>query len=275
MKSFDRRWIFLTIGLIVFVLLKFPFQLQYSPSVQTMGTFNALEGLSPGSTIFLAVDYGPSTQAEILPMHEAMLYQLLKKDIKIIAGSVIETGPPLTDNTFEKIAQELKEEGIAKKYGVDFVNLGFKSGNDVAIAKIGASIPETFPIDYRGNNVEDLPIMDGIVNFDQISLLISYSSGTPGTRQWLHQIQTRYKVRMVAGVTAVQAPDLYSFFQSNQLEGFLGGLVGAAEYEYLLDRPGNGMAGMNVQSICHIFILGLILFGNIIYFRGRRKNNLE
>ena len=108
-----------------------------------------------------------------------------------------------------------------------------------------------------------------------IALLCNLSAGAPGARQWLQQVQTRYGVRMIAGVTAVMAPDLYSFFQSKQMEGFLGGLVGAAEYEYLLDKPGLAMSGMNVQSIAHFLILGFVVVGNFIYFRERRRQRTE
>jgi hypothetical protein len=111
-------------------------------------------------------------------------------------------------------------------------------------------------------------MMKDVKNFSQIVMLCSISSGSPGVRQWLQQVQSRYKVRMITGVTAVMTPDLYSFMQTGQLEGFLGGLVGAAEYENLLGRPGSGMGGMGVQSLAHMLILGFIVIGNVLYIRS-------
>lgn len=274
-KGLDRRWIFLAVGLVVLVFLKIPFALKYIPNEKTRGVYNAVESLEPGSIVYLAIDYGPSSQAELLPMHKALVYHMLKRNLKIIAGSLWETGPPMTDKVFKSIAAGLQNEGMSKEYGVDYVNLGYKSGSDVAMAKIGTSIPETYPRDYLGKPVSDYAIMQGVTNFDQIGLLCNISAGAPGARQWLQQVQTRYNVRMVAGVTAVMAPDLYSFFQSKQVEGFLGGLVGAAEYEYLLKRPGFGMAGMNVQSLTHYLILIFIVIGNILYIHERMKMKRE
>jgi hypothetical protein len=271
LRDFDRRWIFLAIGLVAVLFLRIPLGLSFRPSEQTKGFFEAVESVERGSTVFLAVDYGPSSQAEILPMHEAVVERFLRRDVRIVSASVWETGPPLTENVFTLAASRLEKEGIQKQYGVDFVNLGFKAGTDVALAKIGSSIREAFPLDYRGTPVEEIPIMKGVENFDQISLLCEMSAGDPGARQWLQQVQKRYEVRMIAGVTAVMAPDLYSFYQSKQIEGFLGGLVGAAEYEYLLERPGAGMGGMNVQSIAHFLILGFVLLGNVIYVLERRR----
>lgn len=274
-KGLDRRWIFLSVGLVVLVLLKIPFASKYAPNEKSRGVYEAVESLEPGSIVYLSIDYGPSSQAELLPMHEALVYHMLKRNLRIISGSVWETGPPMIDKVYKSVDNILRKEGISKEYGVDYVNLGYKSGMDVAIARIGTSIPETYPRDYLGKPVNDYAIMKGVTNFNQIGLLCNISSGSPGARQWLQQVQTRYKVRMVAGVTAVMAPDLYSFFQSKQVEGFLGGLVGAAEYEYLLNRPGFGMAGMNVQSITHYLILLFILIGNVLYIRERMKKKRE
>ena len=271
MKSLDRRWIFLSIGLVVFVFLRVPFKVRYSPTPSTTGYYEALKSLPTGSIVFLGIDYGPDSQAELRPMHEATVYQLLKHGVRVIAASVWETGPPLTDAVFDQVAEELAREGITKTYGVDYVNLGYKAGQDVAIAKLGTSIPETFPADSRGTRLAELPILRGVRNFDQIVMLCDIGAGVPGPRQYLQQIQLRYKVRMLAGATAVSSPDLYAFFQSRQLEGFLGGLVGAAEYEYLLDRPGRAMAGMNVQSLAHFLIIGFVVVGNILYYLERRR----
>lgn len=269
--NFDRRWIFLAIALVVLVFLKLPVQLPIHPGAESRGFFESVESVPPGSAIYLAVDYGPSTEAEIFPMHRGIVYQALKRGLKVIAGSVWDTGPPMAERAFEEATALLEKEGLHKEYGRDFANLGYKAGYDVAIAKVGSSIPETYPVDYRGNPVQNLPVMEGIENFTRIELLCNFSAGTPGARQWLQQVQTRYRVKMIAGVTAVMAPDLYSFFHSRQISGFLGGLVGAAEYEYLLDRPGPAMAGMTVQSLAHLLIILLIGIGNFTYFRQRSK----
>ena len=65
------------------------------------------------------------------------------------------------------------------------------------------------------------------------------------------------------------ASDAYPYLNAGQLEGLLGGLSGAAEYEKLIGVPGTATIGMDAQSIAHILIILLIALGNIAYFATR------
>ena len=75
---------------------------------------------------------------------------------------------------------------------------------------------------------------------------------------------------MVAGVTAVSAPEYYPYLQAGQLQGLLGGMAGAAEYEVLVKYPALATRGMDAQSLAHVFIAFMIILGNIAFI-GQRK----
>ncbi len=68
------------------------------------------------------------------------------------------------------------------------------------------------------------------------------------------------------------AQDYYPYLQSRQLIGLLNGMKGAAEYEKLVGAPGDGMRGMAAQSGGQFLIIGLVIFGNIIFIITRRKS---
>ena len=61
----------------------------------------------------------------------------------------------------------------------------------------------------------------------------------------------------------------------DRLKGLLGGLRPAAEYEILLEQPGEAVAMMDAQSAAHITILAFILLGNIAYFVTKPKQRLN
>ena len=86
---------------------------------------------------------------------------------------------------------------------------------------------------------------------------------------------------MVSGNTAVQAPLLYPYYPK-QLKGLLGGIKSAAEYEVLLakgypqfDKPNMKVAlkRWGPQTIAHLLIIALIIFGNIMFFIDKKEDH--
>jgi hypothetical protein len=264
--ALDRRWIFLALGSVVVFFLIFPVTMPVTVSEQVRAMYETIEALPAGARVHLSIDYGPGSEAELWPQHIAILRQLFEKDCKVICSSLWTDGPPMIEKGFAVVLSDLEREGKRKVRGVDYVNLGFKAGDRVAIAKIGSSFKETFPTDYQGNPTSKLPIMQGWDTYRDIDLLITIAVGDPGAVEYIQQAQSRYNVPMVAGVTAVISPQLYPYYQSRNLKGFLGGLAGAAEYEKLVGRPGYATRGMIIQSAVHLLIVGLVLAGNFAQF---------
>lgn len=266
LRALDRRWIFLAVGLLVIVPLLFGFRLApVLPSHRAKGFYDAIERVPEGSIVLVAGDYDPGTAAENYPMHLAAVRHLMRRNIKIIGVELYPAGPPLADEIMRIVAAE-----TGKKESIDYVNLGYKVGNELVMSSMGSSIPGTFPIDNRGIPVGQIPIMKGIVNFQQINLIVSISAGYPGTKEWVQQVVSRFHVPMVAGVTAVSAPEYYPYLQAGQLQGLLGGMAGAAEYEVLVERPGLATRGMDAQSLAHVFIAFMIVLGNIAFLPQRK-----
>lgn len=269
--TLDRRWIFLLVFITTAVFYKILLPMPVRISPQTRHFYETLEQLKPGDVVHLTADYSVSVVPELYPMHKAVVRRLLEKNVKIIASTLWIESVALIDRAFKEACAELSAEGIERHYGIDYVNLGYKAGSDVVMTRLGTSFPETYPRDARGTPVNELPIMKNIRNFDDITLMVNFSVGSPGIRQWIQQVQKRYGVKIVCGATGIMSPDLYAFCQSGQLAGLLAGLVGAAEYETLLNRPGKAIAGMTIQSFMHLLIILLILSGNIIFFLDKRN----
>ncbi|MCD6386655.1 hypothetical protein J7M23_12890 [Candidatus Sumerlaeota bacterium] len=269
--TLDRRWIYLGIAIIAIAFYIHPVPLPIGVSPQTQAFYDAIESVKPGEIVHLTVDYSPGGMPELFPMTKAVIRRLFEKDVKIVASTLWPEGVPITERAFKEVLEQLSAEGIHKEYGIDYVNLGYKVGQDAVMTRLGTSFKATYPEDARGTKVEDIPLMQEFDNFDGIALMVNFSVGVPGIRQWIQQVQMRYHVKIVCGATGVMSPDLYAFFQSKQLKGFLGGLVGAAEYEKLINFPGKATSGMTIQSFLHLFIVLLVLIGNGAYFFSRRQ----
>jgi hypothetical protein len=265
-RSIDRRVIFTLIFIAVAWPLIQPMRLpiSVSPPVETL--YDAIEAVPEGSIVMLGGDYSPDTMPELQPMVEAFIHHAFERNLRVVIACLWPASPPLV----ERITTPLAEE-YGKEYGVDYVNLGYMAGGIVTLLGMGSSIPNTFPSDYHGTPVGSIPLMQEVENFDDIAFVMEVSAGTPGTREWVQQIQGRYRVSIGSGTTAVGAPNFYPYVQSGQLTGLLGGLKGAAEYETLIGHPADATKGMDAQSIVHALVVVFILLGNVVYLLERRR----
>ena len=265
-RQIDRRLIFVLILVAVAWPLIQPMRLpiDVSPPVQTL--YDAIEAVPPGSIVMLGGDYSPDTMPELQPMGESFIRHAFSRDLRIVVACLWPASPPLVERAMTPIAEE-----FGKEYGVDYVNLGYMAGGIVTLLGMGASIPNTFPTDYGGTPVSEIPLMQEVENFEDIAFVMEISAGTPGTREWVQQVQCRFDVTLGSGVTAVSAPNFYPYIQSGQLTRLLGGLKGAAEYETLVGVPGTATRGMDAQSVVHALIVVFILLGNVVYFVSRRS----
>ncbi len=268
----DRRFIFLVVLLVIIVPYVRPLGLPIRVSREARSFFQAVERVPEGGTIFLAADYDPGSMPELQPMTMAVLDLCFRRNVKVVGFCLWPAGPPLLARAFGDVAPR-----YAKEYGVDYVNLGFKEGREAVMVRVGTAVREAFPTDYDGRPVSQLPIMADVQNFSSVYLLVSISAGYPGTKEWVQQVGQRFQnageemIPIVSGCTAVSAPEYYAYVNAGQLDGLLGGLAGAAEFEELIGVMGTATRGMDGQSLAHVVIIFFIVLGNLLFVAAGRK----
>lgn len=268
----DRRIIFAFIAVAVAVPLFFNVSMYVETTAEVRGVYSAVDTLSPGSKVLISFDYDPGSMPELQPMAESFFRHCFAKDLKVIVIGLWPQGPLQANWALHVI---LNEPDIKKKnleYGVDYVNLGYTAGNEVVIQRMGSDIHAAFPTDSYGTPIDEIPIMKGVRNFDNIDFVYNLSAGYPGTQEWVQFAADRFHAVLGAGTTAVQAPLMYPFLGRNQLVGILGGMKGAAEYEVLANRPARGVRYMFSQGIAHAVVVFFVIIGNIAYFATRKRS---
>ncbi len=267
LETLDRRWLFLAMALLVVGPLIFPAGLPLKVSPPVRSFHDTIEKLPNGSTVLMSCDYDPSAKPEMVPMTKTAFRHLLGKDCKVVVTVLWNAGPGLVEATLNEVATEFP----GKRYGVDWVNLGYKAGDDAVMVLMGQGIKNAFPRDYRGTPTRDIPMLQSVRDYSSFPLLVNISAGFPGTKEWVQQVQSRFHLPMVSGCTAVSAPEYYPYLQSGQLLGLLGGMAGAAEYEKARDEKGSATKGMDAQSLAHIFVALCIVLGNVVQRLKRRE----
>lgn len=271
-KNLDRRIIFLMMFLAVAVPIIIPIGLPVQPSPIVERGYNAVENLSSDSVVLVSFDFDPSAEPELYPMGVAILKHLMRKRANIITMALWPAGAKLAEDALREATAFMQEtEDWTPVYGIDYANIGFMAGGMIVITSIGKSLPRTFPTDFYRRPTSELPIMRGIENYSNIDMVVTLSAGDPGVPFWVMVAATSYGKPLIAGCTAVSAPQLYPYQQSGQLVSLIGGLKGAAEYEALADIEGRGTRGMDSQSIAHLVIVIMIIIGNITFFIEKRR----
>ncbi|MBC8525569.1 MAG: hypothetical protein ISS28_00130 [Candidatus Cloacimonetes bacterium] len=263
----DRRIIFILIffGTAVPLLLVLNLPVEVTKNVKNV--YKMVEETPEGSPVIISFDYDPSTKPEIQPMAVAIIQQSLRNKLKLICIALWPMGVQLCNEAFEQVLPLFPEV----KYGIDYVNLGYKAGGMVTINHMAKDLPSTFPTDAGGIPIDEFPIMKGINNFSKIGFVVGLSAGDPGLKQWVMVVHDAYGRPVAGGSTAVQVPYLLPYVnEQQQLTGLVGGLKGAAEYEKLINQPGFATKGMDAQSVAHLIIILLIVIGNVGFFITKR-----
>lgn len=261
LEAIDRRVIFVILILGVVGPMIFPMHLPIPVTPEVQNIYDRIEALQPGDTIMFAGEYDPATLAEMQSMTFSVLRHAFRRNVKVIAVCLFTSGVSQIEQDLRKIADESK-----KTYGVDYIYLGYKPYPAIVISAMGQDFRNPFPLDYiEKKDTDSYPIMKGMKNLNSVKFVIDISA-TSGVDFWLQYGQSRYKFPLALGVTAVMATDYYSFLQSNQIFGLIGGLKGAAEYETLMkEEKGYARRAMNIQSVVHCVIVGFILVGNVAF----------
>ena len=261
----DRRIIFAVITVAVIASLIVKFELPIPASEPVQGIYEKIDSLPQGSRVMISFDYDPSSKEELQPMAIAFLHHCFSKDLKVIGMTHYTGAPGLADLAMNSVARQYQ-----KTYGEDYVFLGYKPGGASLIINMGENLYTAFPKDFYGKDTATLPALQGVDSLRQINYLFDLAAGTM-IETWLVYGKEKYKFEMGAGCTAVMGPDMYPFLQSKQLNGLLGGLKGAAEYEALVNKKANAVSGMRPQSVVHVIIIIFVIFGNVVFFISKRS----
>lgn len=269
MLQLDRRIIFALIALTTLIPLLYPlgFPIRISPEVKRV--YDYLESLSEGSVFLLSMDFDPSSKPELYPMALALLRHAFRKNLKVIGMTLWLTGTGLAEKAISEVAAEFD-----KQRGVDYVFLGWSPGGSSVIINMGQDLYKAFPTDHYGFRTAEYPMMQNVRSLRDIKYVVSLAAGTPGIESWYVFGKEKYGFELGGGSTAVIVPGLSPYLNTGQINGLIGGLRGAAEYETLVRQRGKAIAGMDAQSATHMLIILFILLCNIFYFaKGRERKS--
>ena len=267
-----RRLIYLLIALAVIVPLFGGggwFGEAELPSGAATDFYNAIQNLSSNSVVLLAFDYDPFTAAEMDRLAEPILWHLMDRKVRLMAVSLLPTGPAVAGNLLDRVAGE--HGGY--QYGQNYVNLGYIPGQAAAPSELASDFRALVPQDYRQRKpLGELPATQDVNGIQDVSLIIELAAQQRTLQWWIEQVGSQHQVEIMAAVSAAVEPTAMPYHNSGQLVGLISGLPSAAQYEMKTNKwPSLAIASVDAQSVAHLAIVALIVLGSLASLVSARR----
>lgn len=270
LMSLDSRLINTILAVVTIVMCVLPVALPVAVETSSQLYYDAIAGLQAGDIIMFHNSFTP----EILtprPGQIATMKQLATKGVKIVAYATAPGGEPTWPSAEESILA-VKPDAV---YGVDWVFLGFIPGEEAAQAALAADTwAAAGNVDWQGVDLSTLPLMANVRSANDIDMLIISTTTNVDTqvRQW----NAAYGVPIVVSCTALTTPTVVPYYPT-QVLGFLNGLSGMGQYEFLTGYAGLASVSSNGVSGTHLVFVIFVVIGNIgvLLARGQKSQIAE
>lgn len=260
----DRRWIFLTVAVVVALPIVFPLGLPVFVTPEVRGVFEEIDKLSEGSAVLVGFDYEPASAPECDPMADALLQHCFRRNLRVVGVTILPVGVGTGENALARNSQKM-----GRKRGRHYTYLGFKAEKFASIIGMGLSLQNTFQTDRYGNRTSELEVMQGLRKLSDFDYMVDIHDDNT-LEDWVLYAHQPHGLRIGSMCTAVMAPGYYPYLNAGQITGIVGGLKGASEYEKLLGVRAAASEGMDSQAIIHILVIAMMILGNIAYLKAGR-----
>lgn len=268
LQHIDRRILYVLMVLVISVPLFIrPGKHPKVIMSEVTNAYNTLNNIPKNKIVLISDVWGAGTVAENGPQTEVIVRHLFQRGTKFAIVSWDQVGNQLTYDIVSKVAHQM-----GKKYGTDWVHLGYQLFYpQVVLRGMAENFPKVMQHDRFGTNLSKLPAVANVKGYKDIGAVVEISpSGT--MESWLAYFCGPYNVKLIFCPTAVMAAEAYPYIDSGQLSGMLNGVIGAFQYESLIGMKNartDAAATSWALSSAHIFILFLIVLGNIAYLMSK------
>lgn len=262
LENVDVRVIYAIVGLVIILLVLQPIVLPLATNRETQMLYDFIEKLPAGSVVVMSEEHTVGFWPECGPGAVAVWQHAFQRPLKLVFVAFIQDGALLEHTALTTLVNTGD-----KKYGVDFVEIGFIAGEETAVAAFAKDFTLS-KVDYYGTPLDTLALLKTAKSAKDVALWVV--TGSTGNYWILRQVNAVYHVPQATITMAGLEPTFLPYLASGQFVGIVNSVRGGAEYENLLKRPGFGNQMMGAVTVGTGVIFVLVAFGNIMYW-ARRK----
>jgi hypothetical protein len=262
LQNIDRRIIYSVVFIVLLYPMFNPIGLPLKISLVTQSAYDFIESLPAGTLVMFTTAIAPGVAAELEPQAIAFLKHSISKKFRLVLNPVAAESPRFVD----RYRDMLLKAGYVE--GRDFLVLPFLAGGEILYGAMATDLKSAYSMIAPGSS----QLWDSLAGMQSFGLMVDCGGGE--SQLWaLAHIEAKHKTPTIPLITAVILAVRQPYFTSGQYKGIISGLNGAAEYEVLARVPGRGAAGMDAQSMGHLWVIFTILLGNVAYFMTKGKKS--
>jgi len=241
-----------------------PLGLPTGVSEYTRAYKETVDSVPDGGVMLVFVEVEPGSEVSAgIPLIDTLKHAIEKR-LKIVAVTCFD---PIFSLVGEGLFSKIDWEGAGYVYGRDYVYIGYIPGEESAMAALYSDFRGMVTEDYYGHPASDLPLVQQIRDHRDIDIAVLATASTRAApafaRQWPSEPGRPSVIcTHIMGMGLPYYPDIF--------KGMVVGTKGAAEYEYLLGKPGPAIVGTDLLTLGQGFMLAIIIVTNLIYFIKRK-----
>ncbi len=267
MATYDKRWVYVFLFILVLYPLMRPIGMPISVSAQTRVYYNEINSLKEGDIVFDSWNMEFSGYMELKPGVLATHKMFIEKGVKLVIAFGHFEGVAIPPVVFGELQSYLDRYDYTE--GEDYIIIGYVLPNEAAVAALSQDFHANVRVDWKGNSIEGT-FLDQIQNAGDFALINDYTTGLATTFQIRHMVLT-YGTPMAVNSIGVSVPGHLANLDAGLITSLLSSTRGGAELEFLIGAPGPGLKSMDAFTFGHYMLIAFIIIGNVGHYGWSRR----
>ena len=265
--SLPREWVMALVLISMIIPALNPLGLPLMVGSMSKAWYRTIDEAPEGSVILFDIGFGSGGYPSLGPGTIAAFHQMFEKGHKIIMMATALEGSMMYPLIMDSVKPEQNYDAV---YGEDWMFFGYIAGGQTAMAGILGDIRALTSIDFEGNDVDTLPIMDGVNSADDFDIVAYVTTSGDIAEGWVYQAYSQYNRPVLGGMLSMMTTSMKPYYDTGQILGLMDGIKGAADLEFLTGHPGDAIISSDILSFSQTLVLIFIALGNIAYWMQKQ-----
>ena len=234
------------------------------PAAQQL--YDQIHALGPSNIVLIGYDWDARRVAELRPMEDAVIDELIARKVKLVLMSTDPQGSLLLYDLRERLNRAGYQPG-----GEDYVLLGYQPGGEFALRSLAQNVSQVLRSDFQGADMSNSPLALGkstgtgkpLASLSDFSMIMLLADEQVDVQSWMEQVhQPAQNTPFSILMTAEAAPAADPYIRQSGVYG-LTGTTGALAFTAL-----RGGDTAKLTATVSQLRLGLASFAVLLVFGG-------